>query len=480
LDRLGNGELEEVYLNFVYQPYKDLAGQVEGIVVHAVEVTEQVLDRQRVERLLEQLAAQQAQLQANNKRLKFLSEASAILASSLDYNLTLRKVAELLVPSLADFCYFDILNNEGKLERVAWQGLELSRNELLEGISTYAPMLERGNHPVTQVIASGQAKLVAEVDEQWLEKVTVNREHFELARQVGIISYLAVPLTLRGQTYGAISLCFTRASGRHYTEDDQELILELTRRASLAIDNARLYHATQKALKERETFLSVAAHELKTPLTGLKGFTQVLNRQLESDGSQSLDPAKVKRTLGIINKQSDKLTYLIDQLLDVSRIETGKLLLDLRPTEVVNLVIELVEHAQSRTSRHALTFNSSVEKLVARIDPVRYEQVVNNLVDNAIKYSPEGGAITLSLSCPDGAQTGFSLSVTDQGLGIPVERRPHIFERFYQAHETTLITGMGLGLYICRQIIQLHGGEIWAEFPDEGGTRFIVTVPLVS
>ena len=129
---------------------------------------------------------------------------------------------------------------------------------------------------------------------------------------------------------------------------------------------------------------------------------------------------------------------------------------------------------------NTLIFNNPEENMFARLDPVRYEQVVSNLVDNAIKYSPEGGAIELNLSRSEGESASFNFSITDQGLGIPVEQRSHIFERFYQAHETTLISGMGLGLYICREIIQLHGGEIRAEFPDEGGTRFIVTIPLVS
>ncbi|MBN9387824.1 MAG: PAS domain-containing protein [Chloroflexi bacterium] len=480
LPREGKEELEEVFLDFVYQPYTNGAGEVEGILYHGVDVTEQVQNRRRIEGLVAQLAEQQAQLRASNESLRFLSEASATLASSLDYNLTLKKVAELLVPSLADVCYFDIIASDGTVERVAWQNGTGLPEELFQRIAQYSPKLDRASHPVTEVVTSGQPKLVADVSEDWLRHATFNEDHFELTRQVGIISYLAVPLKLRDTIFGTITLCYTSISGRHYTEADQALILELTQRAAMAIDNSRLYYATQRALKERETFLSVAAHELKTPLTGLKGFTQVLHRQLVRDEQQALDPARIKRTLDIINKQSDKLTYLIDQLLDVSRIETGKLQLDLRQTEVVGLVRELTEQAQNRTNRHILTFQTDVESLPARIDPVRYEQVVNNLLDNAIKYSPQGGPIAVELHRVEveGERPAFQVSVTDQGLGIPVERREHIFERFYQAHETTLISGMGLGLFICREIIQLHGGEIHAEFPDEGGTRFVVTVPV--
>lgn len=478
LDLNSDGELTEIFLDFVYQPYRNHAGAVEGILFHGVDVTEQVLGRRRVENLVAQLAEQQTQLKASNEKLKFLSEASTILASSLDYTVTLNRISELLVPALADFCYFDIISDSGKVERVAWNHIDPSQEELFKRLSDYAPSLERASHPVTQVVTSGQPKLVPYVTDDWLREATFDEKHFELTRQAGIISYLAVPLKLRGSIIGTITLCYTPTSGRHYHAADEELILELTQRAAIAIENAQLYKSAQKALKERETFLSVAAHELKTPLTGLKGFAQVLNRQLERDQAQALDPVRLQRTLGIINKQSDKLTYLIDQLLDVSRIETGKLQLDLRQTEVVGLVREVVEQAQARTTRHNLIFNSPAETLMARLDPVRYEQVVSNLVDNAIKYSPEGGPIILDLAPSADDPATFSLSVTDQGMGIPPDRRPHIFERFYQAHDTTLISGMGLGLFICREIIQLHGGEIRAEFPDEGGTRFVVTIPL--
>jgi PAS domain S-box-containing protein len=486
LPREGKEELEEVFLDFIYQPYTNGEGKVEGIFYHGVDVTEQVQNRRRNEGLVAQLAEQQAQLRANNEKLQFLAEASATLASSLDYNVTLKKVADLLTPSMADFCYFDIIADNGKVERVAWQNRTGLPEELIQQIGQYTPQLDQAGHPMMEMVNSGQPKLVEYVTDEWLRQATLDEEHYGLVRQVGIISYLGVPLKLRDTIFGTISMCYTTVSGRHYTEADPALILEMTRRAAMAIDNSRLYYTTQRALKERETFLSVAAHELKTPLTGLKGFTQVLNRQLARDEQQALDPARIKRTLDIINKQSDKLTYLIDQLLDVSRIETGKLQLDLRQTELVELVRELVEQAQNRTNRHTLTFRAAEESLLTRIDPVRYEQVVNNLLDNAIKYSPQGGPIEVELRRVEatgegedaGGSPAFGVSVTDQGLGIPEDRRGHIFERFYQAHETSLIGGMGLGLFICQQIIQLHGGDIHAEFPEEGGSRFVVTVPL--
>lgn len=289
-------------------------------------------------------------------------------------------------------------------------------------------------------------------------------------REIPIEDSAAPIKAASGKIIGVV-LVFRDATERLHSEEERHQLL-------LREQSAR--QAAEKALKERETFLSVAAHELKTPLTGLKGFTQVLTRQVERSESQPLDLARLKRNLGIINKQSDKLTYLIDQLLDVSRIEAGKLQLDQRATEVLSMVREVMEQVQSRTDRHTFILKAAEEKLVARVDPFRYEQVISNLLDNALKYSPAGGTIELILGKTPADDGSFTLSITDQGLGIPVERRAHIFERFYQAHDTNMVNGLGLGLFICREIIQLHGGEIRVEFPPEGGTRFIVTVPLGS
>ncbi len=231
----------------------------------------------------------------------------------------------------------------------------------------------------------------------------------------------------------------------------------------------------EESIRIRDEFLSIAAHELRTPVTSLHGFIQLMLRQLDKE--TPLDPEAARRHLQIMDRQSTKLTRLIAQLLDVSRLEAGRLSLELQRTDIAKLTRDLVEQAQRNTTEHTLTVNAP-PSYMSLIDPIRLEQVIVNLLNNAIKYSPEGGQISVDLSAADD-QT-IQLSVTDQGMGIAPEDREHIFERFYQGHKDQNIDGMGLGLYISKQIVQLHGGHLRAEFPPEGGTRLIVHLPFYA
>ena len=246
--------------------------------------------------------------------------------------------------------------------------------------------------------------------------------------------------------------------------------------ATLAVENARLYGESQAALLVRDEFLSVAAHELKTPVTSVRGYAQLLLRQCAQ--GDVLEPARVCQALQVIDRQSDRLTRLVSHLLDVSRLETGKLALEQKVTDVARLVEEVAGDARARTAAHALrvTVPGPVQAVV---DPLRLEQVLTNLVDNAIKYSPNGGPIELELSAP--AHDTLQLAVRDHGVGIPPESLPRIFDRFYQVDPVLQhSSGMGLGLYISQQIVELHGGRIEVEAPPDGGTRVIVRLPVNS
>jgi len=230
-------------------------------------------------------------------------------------------------------------------------------------------------------------------------------------------------------------------------------------------------HEAQSALRQRDEFLSIAAHELKTPVTSLSGHTQLALRKLTRGGQ--VDPELAIQALQTVSGQVGRLTRLMNQLFDASQVEAGKLTIAAEPTDLGCLLEQVVENARLTTDRHAirLTIPSPVR---APIDALRLEQVLTNLLDNAIKYSPEGGDIEIEL-CSQGHTA--ELSVRDHGLGIPPDKRERIFDRYYQAHQSSH-SGMGLGLYVSRQIIELHGGEIRAEFPAGGGSRFVVHLPL--
>jgi signal transduction histidine kinase len=241
------------------------------------------------------------------------------------------------------------------------------------------------------------------------------------------------------------------------------------RTAELAETNERL----RRTLHSRDEFISVAAHELKTPVTSLHGFTQMLLRQFDKDTTPDFE--RLTRVLELMDQQSNRLMQLISQLMDVSRIETGQVMLERKLIDLVALAKEVTEAIQISTAEHTIrVLGAGV--VMAQVDPLRMEQVLSNLVNNAVKYSPDGGLVELEVSETD--PNTARLSVTDQGIGIALRHRSHIFERYYQAQDGDSSKGMGIGLYISRHFVELHGGQITLESPAEGGTRFVILLPL--
>jgi protein-histidine pros-kinase len=259
------------------------------------------------------------------------------------------------------------------------------------------------------------------------------------------------------------------------TYDGERLVTAVIRDVSerKAAEAERLRaDAAENAVRKRDEFVAVAAHELKTPLTNLLGYTEMMLRL--RDRGESLDTSQCGRFLQVIASQARKLNQLVEQLLDVSRIEGGKLEIHPDRCDLVHLVTSVSQEAQARTTQHTVVVVSP-PSVVAIVDCLRIEQVLNNLVDNAVKYSPDGGEITLALSQP--SLDTVRLAVRDRGLGIPEEHRDRIFDRYYQAHGPGHRMSMGLGLYISRQIVELHGGTIAATFPADGGTEMVITLP---
>jgi signal transduction histidine kinase len=287
---------------------------------------------------------------------------------------------------------------------------------------------------------------------------------------------LSVPLVVGGMSIGTIT--FSRADKGGYAIDEIELAEELAQRVALSVENARLYRAARQAVRDRDEFLSVAAHELKTPITSMRGYAQLAGRRIGT--SERLIPHDVRKALNVIETQSSKLARLVEQLLDLSRLEAGKLILTLEEVDLVPLLQMLVERTQLMSDRHVMLFHGPTRAVVTA-DHLRLEQVVTNLLDNAVKFSPHGGEVLVELSRLDTGEV--RLSVQDQGIGIPSDKRWRIFERFYQAHEERLragFAGMGLGLHVSQQIVELHGGTIGVEAPAEGGTRMVVMLPATQ
>ena len=394
-------------------------------------------ETERLQLVREQSARVEAE--AAQRRLAYLADASQILAASLEFEPSLQSVAELLVPDLADGCFFDLLQLDFTIRRVASAGIEDLADEL-------------DDPPIARVIGTGEA---------WFNARAMTVALVTHAGVAGAMTWLAAP---------------ERAP---FEAKDLDLATHMARRCGLAIDNSRLYREATAAVSIRDEFLSVAAHELKTPMTSLRGYAQLLVR--EFDRGQANNPERARRAAQTIQVQSDKLARLVGQLLDVSRLQSGKLSIERRRTDVSELLREVVDAARNQLKDHTLDAQFP-DELWGSIDPLRFEQVITNLIDNAIKYSPDGGQIDLSLSCEPATQV-MLVRVRDHGVGVPPEHRAHIFDRFYQAHAggpLTSMAGMGLGLYISRQIVELHDGTIEAEFPEDGGTRFVISLPLAD
>jgi PAS domain S-box-containing protein len=239
-----------------------------------------------------------------------------------------------------------------------------------------------------------------------------------------------------------------------------------------AEEERRQLLAAEEAARLRGEFLSVAAHELKTPLTSLLGMAQLAHRRYVRRAESP--PEGLDTALDTIVAQSRKLSRLIDQLLDVSRLEAGKLALDRRETDLAVILTSVQSLFQTRDDAARLELDLPPQPVNAFVDTLRLEQVVTNLIDNALKYSPLDTPVHVSLT----ALSGFArIAVRDRGPGVPVEDRAHLFDRFFRSRASGYTSGMGLGLYVSREIVELHGGSITAEFPPDGGAQFVVDIP---
>ncbi len=286
-------------------------------------------------------------------------------------------------------------------------------------------------------------------------------------------NYLAVPVASRsGEVLGG--LFFGHPEPGVFAPRHERLAVGLAGQAAVAIDNARLVEAVREALRAREGFLTVAAHELRTPLTTLRGIVQLIDRQL---GRPDFDRDRTRAQFARLGGQVDHLVALVGDLLDVSQLQEGWLALRPEPVDLVALAREVLANfaeAPERTATHALTLDAG-DSLHLGADPIRLEQILTNLISNALKYSPEGGEVRCTIRRDaDWAM----LTVRDHGLGIASEAQSQLFEPFARAAPERAIQGLGLGLYITRELVERHGGTIALDSIPGAGTTVTVRLPL--
>jgi PAS domain S-box-containing protein len=413
---------------------------------------------------------------------QFLADAGKALTSSLDYQTRLNAVAQLAVPRIADWCAIDIVGDDSAVSQLAVAHVDPAKVAWARELRQRFPPNPDAPQGVPNVIRTGRTEFIPEITEDMLRAMARNPEQLEIALRVGFTSVIIAPLTARGRTMGAITFV-TAESGRRYDAADVALAEELARRAAIAIDNARLYAAEQQARAEaeaavrlRDQFLSIAAHELKTPLTTLLGNAQLMLRRAQRDSTL---PERELRQLRVINEQSSRLHRMVLALLDISRLESGQLSIERAPLDFVALTRRVVEEIRSASDGRAIEIVGPAEPLLVAGDELRLEQVLQNLIQNALKYSPDGQPVVVHV---EQRSEHAAVAVTDHGIGIPTTALPRLFGRFYRAPnaESQQIGGMGVGLYVVKEIITLHNGEIAVESVEGQGSTFTIALPLLG
>ncbi|MBD2099864.1 response regulator [Leptolyngbya sp. FACHB-261] len=435
------------------------------------------LERAAARRLNARLQAERDQLlereRLEQRNATFLAEASKALASSLDPTATLTQIARLGASYLADACVVYLIRNEDQLMPVELAHAQAQPEaELRELLQRYPHPNWQG--PVTQVLHTGQSQLVTEVTVEYLAAIAQDAEHLRLLQALSLQSLLAVPLVARTDTLGVLSLISSQPQRRFGTAD-QVLSEEFGRRAAIAIDNARLYQQAETANQLKDEFLATLSHELRTPLNSMLGWAQLIR-------VRRLDDATYSRAVEAIERNTKSLNRLIDDLLDVSRIITGNLRLEVNPVELIPVISEALAVVQPASQAKAIRIETALDASVGPVlgDATRLQQVAWNLLANAIKFTPEGGQVRVTLTR---ISSQAALVISDTGQGINPEFLPHVFERFRQADGSTTRThgGLGLGLAIVRQLIELQGGTVQAQSDGVGrGATFIVKLPLLA
>jgi signal transduction histidine kinase len=375
------------------------------------------------------------------------------------------------VRTLADWCIVHLLEPDGAIRWLALAHGDPAKEALAREQQERNPATEG----VARVLRTGLSEMYdGATSETDRERRAHDAEHLRMLRELDSRSVMIVPLVARGRMLGAVSLIST-ALGRAYDASDLAIAEELARRCGQAVDNARLHQEAQAAVKARDRFVSIASHELRTPIARVKGYAEML-LAAHSDGD--LTDEMLRRSLTRIDGASDRLAGLVRDLLDVSKITAGNLPLRLRAIDVTELVREVVSRYQEQLAGSGHLLLDIVGSPVnVSADPERIEQVLTNLLDNAVKYSPEGPELLVRLQPK---ARGVLLEVTDRGIGLPPAAADRIFDAFSRASnaEERQITGMGLGLYICRNIVEQHHGRIWARSDGEGsGTTMCVWLP---
>jgi signal transduction histidine kinase len=400
---------------------------------------------------------------------RFLAEAGETLASSLGADETLRNVARLAVPRLADACIVHAFY-DGEFHGVAVAHLDQTRAAELERERIEHPIDPSGSHPVAEVIRTLHPIVIAG-PENVSPAAEIVREHVSDVFLAEPAAAIVMPLSARNQLLGAIGLYREKA---RYDGNDFFLTEELARRAALAIDNARLHDLVRAGVQARDDMIGIVSHDLRNPVNAVKMLTGVM---LDREREEPL-PAGMADYASVIRQAAEQMDGLIRDLLDVTRVEAGRLAVDVKPENTEELLSDALRTLAPVTHEKSinLRLNAPDDLPDVMADRERIGQAMSNLVGNAVKFSSPGGEIVVRVAVMD---RELVFSVSDKGKGMTPEQLSHAFDRFWQSSRTDR-QGAGLGLAITKGIVEAHGGRVWAESAPDSGSTFYFTLPIAS
>jgi signal transduction histidine kinase/ActR/RegA family two-component response regulator len=411
------------------------------------------------------VAAEQAQWRA-----QFLARAAGKLGSSLDYEQTLRDVAQLAVPDLADWCAVDLVD-DGQIKRVAVAHSEPEKVELARQLRERYPEDPNSQYGIYEVVRTRQPIMMARIPEALLVASARSADHLEVIRALGLTSYMSVPMLIENRVVGVLTFV-SAESGKEYSENDLHFAMEVASRAAFAVVNARAYEEVRRANQLKDDFFATLSHELRTPLNAILGYARLLR-------AGGLPEDRRPLALQAVERNAVALTQIVEDVLDVSRIVAGKIRLNVQRVDLAKVLSEAIATLGPAADAKGVRVHAVLDETVPPVsgDPDRLQQVAWNVLSNAVKFTPRGGRIHIRL---EPVESHLEITVTDTGVGIRQDFLPHIFERFRQADSRPSREhgGLGLGLAIARHLIELHGGEISATSGGEGlGSTFRIKLP---
>jgi PAS domain S-box-containing protein len=471
LERVGRGERIEHFetirktkqgqlipISLTVSPVRDSSGTIVG----ASKIARDISERRRAEEIAER-AKRQALL---------VAQVSAVLTQSREIDLTLQGLTNVLVPGIADWCVIDVIRDR-QIVRPAVVHVDRRRIELVNVLRDKYGDTDSPFNP-SYVMRTRKPAFLPVITETIIEdSAQGNPLRIEACRELGLAAYISVPMIARGRTFGSLTMAMAE-SGRRYSDHDLQLAEDIAVRAAMAIENAEAYDQLDHANRLKDEFLATLSHEMRTPLNAVLGYARMLR-------ARTLTDERVPRALDVVERNATALTQIVEDVLDVSRIISGKVRLQVQPVDLRQVVLDACETVRPAADAKNLKMQTIVDSYIPPIagDPDRLQQVVWNLVSNAVKFTPARGRVQVQL-LP--INSHVEVVVSDTGIGIRPEFLPHIFERFRQAEGGTTRRhgGLGLGLAIARHIVEMHGGTIDVASDGEGkGSTFRVKLPIM-